>query len=30
MNKEEIIDFAKNSVEGLFNNTLDIKTYGYL
>jgi len=30
MNIEETIDFAKNSVEGIFQNQLDIKTYGYL
>ncbi|MEW5845447.1 MAG: hypothetical protein AB1777_04180 [Bacteroidota bacterium] len=30
MSIEETIKFAKNSIERLFNNPLDIKTYGYL
>lgn len=30
MSIDETINFAKNSIEGLFNCPLDIKTYGYL
>lgn len=30
MSIDETINFAKNSIEGLFINPLDIKTYGYL